>query len=127
MARYAQQTSFPHRPNTELVKWMLEPARSRTWNLLIRSQTRYPLRHWPEVYAACNVTDPRHSLGAKEVTGKRQTVVFLFHRFTNRDYIYLKALFKQTRGGVAMRMALVACSVQARRATSLVCTTKNVP
>ena len=25
----------------------LEPARSRTWNLLIRSQTRYPLRHWP--------------------------------------------------------------------------------
>ena len=24
-----------------------EPARSRTWNLLIRSQTRYPLRHWP--------------------------------------------------------------------------------
>src|SRR4029434_9176003 len=24
-----------------------EPARSRTSNLLIRSQTRYPLRHWP--------------------------------------------------------------------------------
>ncbi len=22
-------------------------ARSRTWNLLIRSQVRYPLRHWP--------------------------------------------------------------------------------
>ena len=25
----------------------LEPARSWTWNLLIRSQMRYPLRHWP--------------------------------------------------------------------------------
>ncbi|KAM6376298.1 uncharacterized protein FN964_002046 isoform 1-T1 [Alca torda] len=24
-----------------------EPGRSRTYNLLIRSQTRYPLRHWP--------------------------------------------------------------------------------
>ena len=24
---------------------MSDPARSRTWNLLIRSQTRYPLRH----------------------------------------------------------------------------------
>ncbi len=23
-----------------------KPARSRTWNLLIRSQMRYPLRHW---------------------------------------------------------------------------------
>ena len=23
-----------------------DPARIRTWNLLIRSQTRYPLRHW---------------------------------------------------------------------------------
>ncbi len=28
-------------------KLQSEPARSRTWNLLIRSQMRYPLRHWP--------------------------------------------------------------------------------
>ena len=26
-------------------KSVFEPARIRTWNLLIRSQTRYPLRH----------------------------------------------------------------------------------
>ena len=30
-----------------LIKTDVEPARSRTQNLLIRSQTRYPLRHWP--------------------------------------------------------------------------------
>ena len=29
------------------IKTILEAARSRTWNLLIRSQTRYPLRHNP--------------------------------------------------------------------------------
>ena len=28
-------------------KLRTEPARSRTWNLLLRRQTRYPLRHWP--------------------------------------------------------------------------------
>jgi hypothetical protein len=28
-------------------KKIFEPARTRTWNLLIRSQTRYPLRHRP--------------------------------------------------------------------------------
>ena len=27
-----------------------EPTRSRTWNLLIRSQTRYPLRHRPNAH-----------------------------------------------------------------------------
>ena len=29
------------------LKCALELARIRTWNLLIRSQTRYPLRHKP--------------------------------------------------------------------------------
>ncbi|RLW12922.1 hypothetical protein DV515_00000300 [Chloebia gouldiae] len=29
-----------------------EPGRSRTYNLLIRSQTRYPLRHWPPAVTA---------------------------------------------------------------------------
>ncbi|KAL6054301.1 hypothetical protein STEG23_037302, partial [Scotinomys teguina] len=33
----------------------LEPGRSRTYNLLIRSQTRYPLRHWP-------IDDRRHEV-----------------------------------------------------------------
>ena len=28
----------------------VELARTRTWNLLIRSQTRYPLRHKPLAY-----------------------------------------------------------------------------
>ena len=27
-----------------------DPARIRTWNLLIRSQTRYPLRHWATLH-----------------------------------------------------------------------------
>ena len=30
---------------------MDDPARIRTWNLLIRSQTRYPLRHRTACYA----------------------------------------------------------------------------
>ena len=41
--------------------WSLEPARSRTWNLLIRSQARCPLRHKPRILnvtrglkASCN-------------------------------------------------------------------------
>ena len=31
--------------NLEILKKIIEPARIRTWNLLIRSQARYPLRH----------------------------------------------------------------------------------
>ena len=34
-----------HHKNWHLPLKRVEPARIRTWNLLIRSQTRYPLRH----------------------------------------------------------------------------------
>ena len=33
--------------NNGFHKNIYEPARIRTWNLLIRSQARYPLRHRP--------------------------------------------------------------------------------
>ena len=30
----------------EKVKEVFDPGRTRTYNLLLRRQTRYPLRHW---------------------------------------------------------------------------------
>jgi hypothetical protein len=35
-----------------------DPTRIRTWNLLIRSQTRYPLRHWTDC-SGCFESDRR--------------------------------------------------------------------
>ena len=37
---------------SHIVKKTFELARIRTWNLLIRSQTRYPLRHKPLAFVA---------------------------------------------------------------------------
>ena len=53
------------------IKPSFELARIRTWNLLIRSQTRYPLRHKPLVKPIGRVPlthfkKARHSLGASD-------------------------------------------------------------
>ena len=47
-------------------KKTIEPARIRTWNLLIRSQTRYPLRH----RSRCKTTNPTLAIPYQHIPPK---------------------------------------------------------
>ena len=50
----------------------IDPGRIRTCNLLIRSQTRYPLRHWANYAIAKNLNDINLGQKMLNICGKEE-------------------------------------------------------
>ena len=79
----------------KIIRKKIDPARIRSWNLLIRSQTRYPLRHEPMLDKE-GARSPR-SMRKTFVCDRHTDTQTDRHTHTQRNDIGLCALVERSR------------------------------